>query len=195
MTNWRTSPAAHGQIKRWLTAGGSLSARLAATGKVFSVQVLRQGRAPLNPDEALALGLGQQRNGYAREVLLRVDGVPVVFARSVTAQHNAVGAWRSVQGLGNRPLADVLFRRSGISRQPLSFSSLARCSPMQRHATKAWANGVGSPVLDSALDARRSVFVRQRATLLVMEVFIAQATSWPGLVSAKSIQPVWKELR
>ena len=195
MTNWRTSPAAHGPIKRWLTAGGSLSARLAATGKVFSVQVLRQGRAPLNPDEALALGLGQQRNGYAREVLLRVDGVPVVFARSVTAQHNAVGAWRSVQGLGNRPLADVLFRRSGISRQPLSFSSLARCSPMQRHATKAWANGVGSRELDAALDARRSVFVRQRATLLVMEVFIAQATSWPGLVPAKTIQPVWKELR
>ena len=94
MTSWRNTPTTRGAIKRWLKAGGSLSARLAASGKTFSVQVLRQGRAPLKPDEALALGLGHKRTGYAREVLLRVDGVPVVFARSVTAQHNAVGAWR-----------------------------------------------------------------------------------------------------
>jgi chorismate--pyruvate lyase len=195
MTNWRTSPAAQGPIKRWLTAGGSLSVRLASIGERFSVQVLRQGRAPLKPEEAVALGLGHKRTGYAREVLLRIDGVPVVFARSVTAQHNAIGAWCAVQGLGSRPLADVLFKRSGISRQPLSFSSLARCSPMQRHAIKAWAKGIGTEVPDIALHARKSVFVRQRATLLVMEVFIAQATSCPGLVSAKTIQPVWKELR
>jgi chorismate lyase len=194
MTNWRNSPTTRGANKRWLKAGGSLSARLAASGKTFSVQVLRQGRAPLSQDEELALGLGHQCAGYAREVLLRVDGLPVVFARSVTAKHNAVGAWRSVQGLGNRPLADVLFKRSGISRQPLSFCRLERSSPRQIHVRKAWAEGAGAPVRELALQARRSVFVRKRATLLVMEVFIAQATCWPGLASAKGTQPVWKEL-
>lgn len=194
VTNWRNSPSARGPIKRWLTASGSLSARLASTGKRFSVQVLRQGRAPLNPEEAVALGLGHQRTGYAREVLLRLDGLPVVFARSVTAHHNANGAWRAVQGLGSRPLADVLFKRSGISRQPLSFSCLARCSPMQRHATKAWVNRSGARVADTALHARKSVFMRQRASLLVMEVFIAQATGWQGRYSIETNQPVWMEL-
>jgi chorismate--pyruvate lyase len=183
-------------MRRWLTASGSLSARLAASGKTFSVQVLRQGRAPLKADEALGLGLGlgRQRNGYAREVLLRVDGLPVVFARSVTALHNAVGAWRAVQGLGNRPLADVLFRRTGISRRPLTFACASRCSPLQRHVSKAWAAGVDAQVSDAALYARRSVFVRQRAALLVMEVFIARASRWHGQNSTKTIQPVWKEL-
>jgi chorismate--pyruvate lyase len=175
-------------------ASGSLSARLAATGKSFSVQVLRQGRAPLSPDEAMALGLGYQRTGYAREVLLRVDGLPVVYARSVTAQHNAIGAWRAVKGLGNRPLADVLFRRSGIRRQPLAFTCFGRNSPMQGHVSKAWAAGIGARASGAALNARRSVFVRQRATLLVMEVFIAQANRWHGQASTKATQPVWKEL-
>jgi chorismate--pyruvate lyase len=181
-------------MRRWLKASGSLSARLAATGEVFSVQVLRQGCAPLSQDEAVALQLGPHRTGYAREVLLRVDGLPVVFARSVTAHRHAIGAWRAVQGLGNRPLADVLFKRSGITRQPLEFNRLARHSRLQVHVAKSWAIALRSVVPDAALNARRSVFVRQGAALLVMEVFIAHATRWPG--SARhpiSSNPVWKE--
>jgi chorismate--pyruvate lyase len=181
-------------MRRWLMASGSLSARLAATGKQFSVQVVRQGRAPLSEDEAVALKLGRQRTGYAREVLLRVDGLPVVFARSVTAHQHAIGAWRAVQGLGNRPLADVLFRRSGITRQALSFSRLARHSPLQCHVTQSWASAVGSAVVHKALSARRSVFLRRGAALLVMEVFIAQATRWPGSASDHSTHSVWKDL-
>jgi chorismate--pyruvate lyase len=181
-------------MRRWLKASGSLSARLAATGKQFSVQVLRQGRAPLSQDEIYALGLKVPCAGYAREVLLRVDGLPVVFARSVTAHHHAIGAWRAVQGLGNRPLADVLFKRSGISRQALSFLSMARRSRLQGHVSRSWASAVNYPVVDVALRARRSVFVRQGATLLVMEVFIAQATAWPGLASDHSTNSAWKEL-
>jgi chorismate--pyruvate lyase len=181
-------------MRRWLKASGSLSARLAGTGKVFSVQVLRQGRAPLSQDEALALHLGPHRTGYAREVLLRVDGMPVVFARSATAQHNAVGAWWALQGLGNRPLAEVLFRRSGIRRQPLSFNRLARHSRLQVHVAKSWATAIGSVVPDAAPHARRSVFVREGAALLVMEVFIAHATRWPGSTGRTiSSNPVWKE--
>jgi len=194
MTDWCNRPNVQGPLRRWLMASGSLSARLAASGKVFSVQVLRQGRAALSEDEAIALNQGHHRTGYVREVLLRVDGLPVVFARSVTAHRHAVGAWRAVQGLGNRPLADVLFRRSGISRQPLSFSRLARHSRMQVHVVKSWSKAVGGEVSDATLNARRSVFVRQSAALLVMEVFIAHAARWPApSESPMSINPVWKE--
>lgn len=194
MSGWRTRPTVQGPMRRWLMASGSLSARLAATGKQLSVQVMRQGRAPLSGDEVHALGLKVPCAGYTREVMLRVDGQPVVFARSVTAHHHAEGAWRAVRGLGNRPLADVLFRRSGIARQALSFSQLARHSRLQSHVTKSWTTAAGNAVLDTALNARRSVFVRQGAALLVMEVFIAQATRWPGSVSDHSTHLVWKEL-
>lgn len=180
MKGWTTFTPRRGGLRRWLQASGSLSARLAASGDVFSVQVLAQGRQALGADEAKALGAGRQRVGYAREVLLRVDGKPMVFARSVTAHAHSVGAWRSVRGLGARPLADVLFKRSGISRKPLAFSQLKRQSPVQRHVAQSWHAATGTSLPAQAMSARRSVFVRRGAALLVMEVFAASASAWCG---------------
>lgn len=175
---WQANTSARGGLRRWLQASGSLSARLATTGQSFSVQVLRQGRQPLARDEATALGLGAQRTGYAREVVLWVDNTPMVFARSVTAYRDSVGAWRSVRGLGSRPLADVLFRRTGILRQPLAFTRLMRQSPLQRDVARRWLAAGCRPDVPTALLARRSVFKRRGAGLLVMEVFAATASHW-----------------
>ncbi|MDO9143657.1 chorismate lyase [Rhodoferax sp.] len=175
---WQAFTPARGGLRRWLQASGSLSARLAATGQHFSVQVLAQGRQPLTLDESCALGLGGRRIGYAREVVLRVDGQAMVFARSVTSHADSVGAWRSVRGLGSRPLADVLFKRAGISRAPLAYSQLKRQSPLQRHVASSWQTATGVVLAHPALPARRSVFTRHGATLLVMEVFAVPAGHW-----------------
>lgn len=175
---WRTTTPAFGGLRRWLRATGSLSARLAATGDHFSVRVLRQGRQPLTVDEARALGQGARRTGYVREVLLFIDGKPMVFARSVTKHSDSVGAWRSVRGLGNRPLADVLFRRSGITRQPLAFAQLKPQGPMRRHVARSWQAASDQPMSGAALAARRSIFTRHGAALLVMEVFAATPAHW-----------------
>ena len=187
---WQAFTSARGGLRQWLQATGSLSARLAATGQTFSVQVLAQGRQPLNADEAHALGLAGQRIGYAREVLLRVDGRPLVFARSVTAHADSVGAWRSVRGLGSRPLADVLFKRPDIARAPLAYRQLQRQSPLQRHVARSWQLATGASLGQRALPARRSVFTRHGATLLVMEVFAAPASQWrwPGAASLKCLK-------
>jgi chorismate lyase len=175
---WQAFTPARGGLRRWLQASGSLSARLAATGETFGVQVLAQGRQPLTPDESRALGLRGRRMGYAREVLLRVDGQALVFARSVTAHADSLGAWRAVRGLGSRPLADVLFRRSGILRAPLAYSQLQRQSPLQRHVASSWQAATGVALDHPALPARRSVFTRRGAALLVMEVFAAPVRAW-----------------
>lgn len=176
---WSRTTSRRGGLRRWLQASGSLSARLAATGNTFGVQVLAQGRQPLTPDEASALGLGARRIGYARDVVLRVDGKPMVFARSVTAHADSVGRWHSVRGLGSRPLADVLFKRSGITRQALSFAQFQRQSPSHRHVAKSWQSATGAPLAHTALAARRSVFRRHGAALLVMEVFAGSSPCWP----------------
>jgi chorismate--pyruvate lyase len=187
---WQARTPARGGLRRWLQASGSLSARLAATGETFGVQVLAQGREPLTPDESRALGQGRRRMGYAREVLLRVDGQPLVFARSVTAHADSLGAWRAVRGLGHRPLADVLFRRSGILRAPLAYSQFQRQSRMQRHVASSWQAATGLTLAHQALPARRSVFTRQGAALLVMEVFAAPANgwSWPQAAPRKTFK-------
>jgi chorismate--pyruvate lyase len=175
---WTSRNLYRGDVRRWLGASGSLSARLAGAGQKFSVQVLAQGRQRLHPEEARALGLAGRRTGYMREVLLRVDDVAVVFARSVTAHAQSLGAWRSIRGLGTRPLADVLFKRLGLTRTPLEFCKLKPTSRVRRHAARVWQQATGAFVATRTLPARRSVFKRRAAPLLVMEVFAAGSTPW-----------------
>ena len=178
MTAWGKRNVQRGNRKRWLGAPGSLSARLAGSGQRFSVQVLSQGLQPLHSDEARALGLRRNRAGYVREVLLRVDELAVVFARSVTAHPHSKGPWRAIRGLGTRPLADVLFRQHAIARSPLHFASLRSASPLHRDVARAWQCATGAALLSRTLPARRSVFTRGAAPLLVMEVFAAAQAPW-----------------
>ena len=181
MRGWTTRNPYHGPVRHWVGATGSLSARPASAGELYRVQVLQQGRQRLRWDEARALGLARPQAGYVREVLLRVDGAAVVFARSVTPYGASLGAWRSVRGLGSRPLADVLFKRRGIARTPLEFAPVVPISPLHRHVTQAWQQATGAALVARALPTRRSVFVRRGAPLLVMEVFAdaTQPWAWP----------------
>lgn len=193
MTVWSTHNGFGRQVRRWLGASGSLSARLAQQGTVFSVQVLNQGRQPLHSDEARALGLSGRRPGYVREVVLSVDGVPLVFARSVTTHAHSLGPWRAIRGLGTRPLADVLFKRTGIRRAPLEFAKLSPASRLAHDAEKAWRASTGQGVKAGALPVRRSVFTRCAAPLLVMEVFACAQHPWrwpsPRRISRPPVLP------
>jgi chorismate--pyruvate lyase len=176
---WTVRNSYRGPVRRWTGAVGSLSARLTGGGRALRVQVLSQGRRSLRADEARALCLPASRPGYVREVLLRVDGQAVVFARSVTAHAQSLGPWRALRGLGSRPLADLLFKRSaGMARTPLEFARLAPASPVHRHVARAWQRASAGPAAPGAWPARRSVFRRGAAPLLVMEVFAARQTPW-----------------
>jgi chorismate--pyruvate lyase len=176
---WSVRNSQRRPVRRWLGAAGSLSARLAGDGRALCVQVLQQGRGPLRADEARALCLPVSCPGYVREVLLRVDGQAVVFARSVTAHAQSLGPWHALRGLGSRPLADVLFTPAAdMARTPLEFSRLAPTSPLRRHVAQAWGQGSTEPCTPGAWPARRSVFKRGCAALLVMEVFAARQLPW-----------------
>lgn len=182
MNRWTALNSWRRPQRAWVGAGGSLTAWLSGTGQAFSVQVLRQGRQGLHPAEWRALNVPAGRVGYVREVLLRLDGQAVVYARSVTTHAASLGPWRSLRGLGTRPLAEVLFNRLPAARGPLAFARLKPASPLQRDVAKAWRRAVGAPVKPGTLPARRSVFTRAGAPLLVMEVFAApdQPWCWPG---------------
>ncbi len=178
MTLWSRRNSQHGTRRGWLGARGSLSARLAGAGQSFGVQVLRQGRQRMRADEARALGRTRLGPAYVREVLLRVDDIPVVFARSVTWHASSNGPWRSLRGLGTRPLADVLFQRLGLERMPLEFARFKPASRWQRDVAHAWRLATTNPLTIKSVPARRSVFTRYGAALLVMEVFAAAHVPW-----------------
>lgn len=188
---WTNRNVFRGGARAWLRAGGSLSARLAASGQRFSVQLLAHGRQSLSAGEAQALGRPAGRVGYVREVILRVDDQAVVFARSVTPYEASLGPWRAIRGLGLRPLADILFTSKGITRSPLAFSTLKASSPLQRHVVRDWHQAGCGAVVEGALPARRSVFVRRRAPLLVMEVFASPQAPWRWPVSRRVSGPIF----
>jgi chorismate--pyruvate lyase len=174
-------PRRHDQraARRWLEATGSLTARLRGLGPV-TVEKLRQGHQALRPSERRLLGIP---HGHVREVLLRVDGQPAVWARSVTPVGATRGAWRALRGLGNRPLAELLFADRSVHRAPLCARRLDRHAPGMAAMHRQWAKaliaaGLAPPMpsADSAGHAaptwmRWSVFHRRGQPLLVQEAF------------------------
>lgn len=154
-------------IRDWLTLSGSLSEHLRrACPGGFRVERLMQRRADTWPDEQAALGLAADESPLVREVLLLCGDTPVVFARSLAAGRHLAGPWRALRGLGSRPLATMLFAEPRIARGALEFCRLDSRKSLYRRA----AGAVGE--LPPDLWARRSVFRRDGAPLLVTEVFL-----------------------
>ncbi|MCW7539849.1 chorismate lyase [Aquabacterium sp. A7-Y] len=168
---WLPHPPLLRPLRRWLSASGSLSARLQQACERFSVQRLRQGASPIRYDEAQALARQRQRRGHAREVVLRCDGEAVVYARSVVAAPHVRGPWRALIGLGSRPLAQLLFQQRPVDRSPLAYARVPRCGPARRRIESAWREATGEAVPRGALWARRSVFAKRGCRLWLMEVF------------------------
>lgn len=170
MSSWSSRPLPWCRVRRWLTAGGSLSARLQAVCASFTVQRLRQGPGGLRADEAAAL----KRPGgrvHAREVVLRCDGEPIVYARSVVDARHVRGPWRALQGLGTRPLAQLLFQDRAIARSALEYQRLRPAGAWHRQVARRWQEATGQPLPAGAWWARRSRFRKGGATLLLLEVF------------------------
>ena len=155
-------------LQSWLLAPGSLTARLRLHGRV-EVRVLRQAALPLWRPEQQDL---QQRSGYVREVVLLLNGRPAVWARSATSLAAIRGPWRALQGLGNRPLAELLFAARPVARAPLRLQPLARSSAVQSHIRRQWLQLPQRGAQDGVPQwARSSVFWHRGHALRVMEAF------------------------
>jgi chorismate lyase len=163
--------ATRDSLRDWLRAPGSLSRRLARLGERFEVQLLRQGVAPFRAPERAALGLPPRGLTVVREVILRVDGEPLVWARSALHQRATIGPWRALKGLGTKPLAHLLYDDQRIRRSELQPRRVSRHGHTRRHAERQWLAATGAPASPQMLWSRNSVFSRCGAELRVMELF------------------------
>jgi chorismate--pyruvate lyase len=166
--HWRVAPLPGFTAcqKDWLTRGGSLTAHLRMLGAV-DVRVTREAVAPAWADEHAALDIAPRAPVWVREVVLSVDGVAVVAAHSITPLAASSGVWQAMRRLRNRPLAELLYSDSSVARSSLVSRRLTARHPLYRLAAQA-AGGV--PV--HALVARRSVFGRYGAPLMVTECML-----------------------
>lgn len=174
-TQWRphvlalNAPPAY---RPWLLEGGSLTARLKAHSDTFRVQCLHQRTARCLSDEAEAIGMHRPGRVWEREVLLRCDNTPVVFAHTVVPMSATAADWPLFSALGERSLGTTLFGDPRVRRGVLEFARLREGHPLAQRARKA----LGLEGLDGAneliLYARRCLYQRRRGTLLVTEVFL-----------------------
>ncbi|MVW71053.1 MULTISPECIES: chorismate lyase [unclassified Bordetella] len=164
----RVPPSLSPAHKYWLMRPGALTAGLRQLGKM-DLRVLREyaDGAPL--DEARAMGLAVNTPVWIREILMSVDGVDSVVARSLTPLTASHGVWQGMRRLLTRPLADMLYHDRSIVRSPFVCRRLA--SPVPFYAT---ARSVQTDADLRALWARRSVFWRYGQPLLVAECFLPE---------------------
>jgi chorismate--pyruvate lyase len=164
---WHGAPPPHPHpLHPWLTGRGSLTAGIIGqVGNFNLVRLLQKDQLP-NRDERSHLRLKPGEVVRVREVLLRDGTLPLVFAHSLAARRDLIGAWRGLGKLGPRPLADMLFHDAAVVRLPIEYRKIDARHPLYRRAAGVVA--VEAP----SLWARRSIFLKHGRPLLVTEVFL-----------------------
>lgn len=157
----------------WLTNRASLTARLVARCRQFRVQRLHQRRARCLADEFAEIGLPRSEKIVEREVLLRCDGVGVVYAHTVLALTANASQWPLFAALGEKSLGSTLFNDPLVGRGQLAYARLRHTHPLAHRIAQLQL--LEKPVL--CLYARRSVFRRKGGCLLVTEVFLPAISS------------------
>ncbi|SHL32951.1 chorismate--pyruvate lyase family protein [Phytopseudomonas punonensis] len=144
----------------WLFDERSLTRRLTDLSEGgFSVTPLREGWLELRDDECAALDVQPGSLGWVREVYLRGNGRPWVFARSVAAREALQNSGFDLQRLGSRSLGELLFSDQAFTRGELQVCRYpAAWLPVDTAQDSLWA--------------RRSCFRREQLAVLVAEVFL-----------------------
>lgn len=99
-----------------------------------------------------------------------LDGLDCVVARSVTLLTASHGIWQGMRRLRSRPLADILYDDPAITRSDFEVARLSRRAAVYRTVQRL----DNQHLLSDGLLARRSVFWRQGAPLLVAECFLPE---------------------
>jgi len=155
-----------GRLRPWLTDRGSLTVKIIANVEKFNLQRLQQRLATPLKDERRALGLRQGELAVIREVVLRDDNTPLIFAHTAANPRDLRGAWRGLSKLGNQPLAEMLFHDPLVSRMAIEYKQLPPTHPLIDSIVTA------TSLPPQLMWARRSVFLKSSRPLLVTEVFL-----------------------
>lgn len=160
-------PLSH-PLWNWLADRHSLTARLTAASGHFRVQRLVQHQATCLADEASLLAVSRRSRVIERDVLLRCDETPVVFAHTVMAHDASRGDWPYFAVLGNRSIGSRLFSDPAVQGGVFEFARLHPDHPLMLRA----ASALGQATLSQPLYARRRLFRRKRGLLMITEVFL-----------------------
>ncbi|MAD53512.1 MULTISPECIES: chorismate lyase [unclassified Idiomarina] len=148
----------------WLLDEKSLTAKLSALPGTFSVELI--GQAVATPFANERSEFPQQTHFIIREVLLKLDEQPFVFARSVFPISAADHENLNLGELGTQSLGQSLFNQSDLKRSTFEVTQLPLdhgVSQINRHYYQQ----------NEAIWGRRSLFNTQGQHVLVSEFFLS----------------------
>jgi chorismate--pyruvate lyase len=155
------------RMRHWLTDTMSLTQKLTERCSHFRVQRLAQQNALVLPDEQAAIALPRRAMVQQREVFLRCDEVPVVYAHTVVPLTATTSDWPFFNALGERSLGTTLFGDPCVQRGRLEYARLGIRHPLVLRASAALQQPLATPLF-----ARRCLYQRKRGLLLVTELFL-----------------------
>jgi len=139
----------------WLSTQASLTAKLQSLG-TLTVEVIEDAWGTPTAREKRRLSLRPRDAARIRTVLLKVDGVTMIYARSIIPARSLRGHWRQVKHLKNKPLGGYLFQHKCLRRSGIEITQLPKnMFPNQKN--QVWA--------------RRSIFQQFGSGILVNEAF------------------------
>ena len=133
----------------WLIERGSLTARLRRHWPDLAVELQGEAHELPWPCELDRLGLSSDSLAWVRRVTLHQAGQALVQARTVIPAWSQTNPWQEIERLGRRPLGELLFQQADFERSDFDYA----------RSPAGWA--------------RRCVFRRQGAPLLLTECFLA----------------------
>ncbi|MEL0635242.1 MULTISPECIES: chorismate--pyruvate lyase family protein [Marinomonas] len=152
----------------WLSTPASITKKLQQAGEL-SVVVLEDGWGKPTQRERRKLGLAPRHAVRIRTVLLKFNGVVVIYGRSIIPAQSLKGHWRRVSQLKEKPLGGYLFRHPGLSRSTIEIANLPANLFPGIHK-KVWA--------------RRSVFLQYGPGILVNEAFFDTILDFKSLLGS-----------
>ena len=151
---WLKSPTVEGNEFSWLTEEGSLTERLKKEFDDVKVEVIYEGVYLLD------------KNFYVREVLLKSNNSPKIFARTLIKIEDLQAEWSSLKNLGDQSLATILFNSPDIKKTSVFYKELFLDDSMFVHINAL------SPIDKKSLWARRSSWEKQGTYLELLEIFL-----------------------
>jgi chorismate--pyruvate lyase len=164
------------EMQHWLTDRMSLTKKLIAHCGSFRVQRLVQQPARCLHDEVGMVALPRRVCVQERDVLLRCDGVAVVYGHTVVPLSATVQDWPFFSSLGERSLGTTLFGDPLVQRGALQYARLPHAHPLLARARRVLGDEAGR----GPLFARRCLYQRRNGLLLVTEVFLPAIAGLAG---------------
>lgn len=148
----------------------SLTAKLRSYGGVKVHKIQQHWGLPKRDERLLLYRTDSKQHALIREVILTVDDIPWVFARSVLPHATLSGPSRFLRRWGTRPLGEFLFSHRDCYRSRFQFCQLSAEHPLMPSELRA----------SGSIWGRRSLFFLHQKPLIVAEYYL------PAFLSALS---------